>query len=345
MITTPELQGILDRALERKAPTRDEMVRLLQYSEQSLEAGLIRAVANRITRERSHNHAVLSGQIGYSTAPCSGDCSFCVFGAGHSTFPNVEMSIDEVVEHAKAMTEGGMLTNLWLMAMHEFDLNRFLEMLAAVKAAIPKYVILSSNLGDLSLEEAKELKAAGLDSAYHTVRLREGIDTKIDRETRIKTIRNIQEAGLHWGFCCEPIGPEHTPEELADQIVFGMSFKPKSFGAMRRVYLPNSPIADRGQISFLRHAQVVAVVALATLADPEIVTIGGHEPNLIALTSGANNACAESGANPRDQAVETAGNRGLSVRDCIRMFYEAGFDGVVRADRNTVSLKEFFTTT
>ncbi len=342
MNISEQLQGILQRALERKAPNRDEMVRLLQYPEQSLEAGILRAVANRITRERTGNHAILSGQIGYSTAPCSGDCTFCVFGAGHSTFPEVEMSVEEVVEHAKAMTEGGMLTNLWLMAMHEFDFNRFLEMLAAVKAAIPDYVILSSNLGDLSLDQAKELKAAGLDSAYHTVRLREGIDTKIDRKTRLKTIQNIQEAGLSWGFCCEPIGPEHTPEELADQIVFGMGLKPKSFGAMRRVYLPNSPIADRGQISFLRHAQVVAVVALATLADPEITVIGGHEANLIVLTSGANNACAESGANPRDQAVETAGNRGLSVKDCARMFYEAGFDGVIRADRNTVSLKDYF---
>ena len=345
MTISSQLQGILDRAFEHKAPTRDEMVHLLQYPEQSFEAGMIRAVANRITRERSHNQAVLSGQIGYSTAPCSGDCTFCVFGVGHSTFPNVEMSVEEVVAHAKAMTEGGMLTNLWLMTMHEFDFHRFLEMLAAVKAAIPKYVILSSNLGDLSPEQTKELKAAGLNSAYHTVRLREGIDTKIDPEIRLKTIRNIQEAGLHWGFCCEPIGPEHSPEELADQIMLGMSLHPKSFGAMRRVYLPNSPIADRGQISFLRHAQIVAAVALATLADPEIVTIGGHEANLIALTSGANNACAESGANPRDQAVETAGHRGLSVRDCARMFYEAGFDGVVRADKTTVSLKDFFAET
>ena len=339
-----QLQDIFARALEGKAPARDEMVQLLQYSEFSLEAGQLRAVANHITRKRTDNHAILSGQIGYSTSPCSGDCSFCVFGAGHSTFPSVEMSVEEVVAHAKAMTQSGMISLLWLMGMHDFDLSRFLELLTAVKASVPDYVVLASNLGDLSLEQTKELKAAGLGSAYHTVRLREGIDTKIDRETRLKTIRNIQEAGLGWGFCCEPIGPEHTPEELADQILFGLSLSPKAFGAMRRVYLPNSPIADRGQISFLRHAQIVAVVSLAALVDPEIISIGGHEPNLIALTSGSNGGCAESGANPRDEAVETSGKRGLTVDDLACLFYEAGFEGIIRSDKSRISLKDYFKT-
>lgn len=333
-----QLQGVLDRALEDKAPTRDEMIHLLRYPEQSLEAGTIRAVANRITRERFRNLAILSGQIGYATAPCAGDCAFCVFGAGHSTFPEVNMSVEEVVEHAKAFTRRGVLTTLWLMSMHRFDFARFLEIVAAVRAVVPEYVMVSSNVGDLTLEQAKELKAVGLAGAYHTIRLREGIDTKLDRNERIQTVRNIQEAGLHWGFCCEPIGPEHTPEELADQILFGMSLGPQSFSAMRRVWLPNSPIADRGQITQLRLAQVVAVVALATLADPKIVAIGAHEPNLICLTSGANSACAECGANPRDEAVETSRHLGLSVEDCVRMVYEAGFDAIVRPDKQAVSL-------
>ncbi len=342
MSVSQQLQGILDRALERKAPNRDEMIFLLQFPEQSLEAGILRAVANRISRERLGNHAVLSAQIGYETAPCDGDCVFCAFGAGHTTFPTMKLSTEEVVRRAVDLTKDGLLFNLWLMSMHDFDFGEFLDLLAAVKAVIPPNVILSSNVGDLSLTQAKELKAAGLSSAYHTIRLREGVDTKLDPNVRIQTVKNIQEAGLGWGFCCEPIGPEHTPEELADQILFGMSLNPKSFGAMRRVYLPNSPIAERGQITFLRHAQIVAVVALATLADPEILAIGGHEPNLICLTSGANNACAESGANPRDELTETTGNRGLTIDNCARMFYEAGFDGVFRADKTVVSLSNLF---
>jgi len=337
-----QLQDVLTRALEGFPPTRDEMVQLLRYSEFSLETAQLRAVANHISRKRLDNHAFLSGQIGYSTAPCSGDCIFCVFAAGHSTFPVTEMSVEEVVVHARKFANNGLLGNLWLMSMHDFDLERFIEILRAVREVLPKSVRLSANIGDLTLEEAKRLKNEGLEGAYQSVRLREGIDTKLNREERIQSIQNIQEAGLFWGFCCEPIGPEHTPEELADHILFGMSMKPRSVSAMRRVYLPNSPIADRGQITLLRLAQVAAVASLAALADPEIKIIGCHEPNMVGLTSGTNTGCAESGANPRDEAVETTGKRGLTVDDISRMFYEAGFDGVIRADGSRVSLKDYF---
>ena len=339
-----QLQNILNRALEGQAPGRDEMIQLLQYPEISFEAGQIRAVSNHISRKRLDNHAFVYGQIGYSTAPCAGDCSFCVFAAGHSTFPATEMTVEEVVAHARIFARNGLIGNLWLMAMHKFNLERFIEILRAVREAIPQHILISSNVGDLTLEEARRLKQEGLFGAYHSVRLREGIDTKLDREARIQSVRNIQEAGLSWGFCCEPIGPEHTPEELADHILFGMSLKPRFMSAMRRVYLPNSPIADRGQITLLRLAQILAVVSLAALADPEIKIIGSHEPSLIGLTSGANNGCAESGANPRDEAVETSGKRGLTVDDLARMFHEAGFDGIVRADGSRVSLKDDYKT-
>jgi len=339
-----QLQNLFTRALDGQAPTRDEMVQLLEYSEFSLEAAQLRAVSNHLSRKRLENHAFLSGQIGYSTAPCRGDCVFCVFAAGHSTFPVTEMSVEEVVAHARRFASSGLLGNLWLMSMHDFDLTRFIEILHAVREALPKSVMLSANVGDLTLDDARRLKSEGLDGAYQSVRLREGIDTKLDRDERIQSIRNIKEAGLFWGFCCEPIGPEHTPEELADHILFGISLKPRSMSAMRRVWLANSPIADRGQITLLRLAQIGAVVSLAALADPEIKIIGSHEPNLISLTSAANSGCAESGANPRDEAVETTGKRGLTVDDLARMLYEAGFDGVVRADGSRVSLKDYYQT-
>jgi len=335
-------QDILARALEGQAPNRDEMIHLLRCSECSLEAAQLRAVSNHLSRKRTDNHAFLSGQIGYSTAPCRGDCVFCVFAAGHSTFPNTEMSVEEVMVHAQKFSSNELLGNLFLMSMHDFDVDRFIELLRAVRAALPQSVALTSNVGNLTLEEAKRLKKEGLNAAYQSVRLREGIDTKLDREERIQSVRNIQEAGLSWGFCCEPIGPEHTPEELADHILFGMSLKPRYMSAMRRVYLPNSPIADRGQITLLRLAQITAVVSLAALADPTIKSIGSHEPSLIGLTSGSVAGCAESGANPRDEAVETTGKRGLTTDDIARMFHEAGFDGVMRADGSRVSLQDYY---
>ena len=66
---------------------------------------------------------------------------------------------------------------------------------------------------------AVQLKEAGFDGAYHIVRLREGTDTQIPREKRIATLDAITKAGLDLYYCVEPIGPEHTYEELVDEML------------------------------------------------------------------------------------------------------------------------------
>lgn len=84
------------------------------------------------------------------------------------------------------------------------------------------------------------------------------------------------------------------------------------------------------------------MVALASLACPDTRIIGVHEPNLIGLTSGANSVFAETGANPRDTAKNTAGHRGLDIRACKAMLYEAGFDYLLTASGEHRSLAEAF---
>jgi hypothetical protein len=138
-------------------------------------------------------------------------------------------------------------------------------------------------------------------------------------------------AGLDFYYCCEPIGPEHSSEELVDQLFLGIELGCFQHAALRRVYIPNSPLASRGQISELRLAQITAVVALASLACPDIRNIAIHEPNLIGLTSGANVVYAEMGANPRDTIRDTTVHRGRNIKDCKSMLYEAGFDYILTA--------------
>jgi biotin synthase len=148
----------------------------------------------------------------------------------------------------------------------------------------------------------------------------------------------IRDAGLDFYYCCEPIGPEHTPEELVEQMFLGVEYGCFQHAAMRRVYVPSLPLAARGQITELRLGQVVAVVALATLSCPETQNIAVHEPNLIGLTSGANVVYAETGANPRDTAADTAANRGLDMAGARKMLYEAGFASLRRGDQSSAAL-------
>jgi hypothetical protein len=214
--------------------------------------------------------------------------------------------------------------------MHVFKLDRLLEVVQLVRKEIPTHTQIVVNVGDFEAVQARQMRAAGVSGAYHVCRLREGIDTSLDPAARRKTFEAIRGAGLDFYYCCEPIGPEHTPEEMADQILIGIEFGCLQHAAMRRVLVPGAPLATRGQITESRLAQVVAVVAFATLGLKEIRQIAVHEPNLLGLAAGANTIYAETGANPRDTEEDTSRNRGLDIAACRKMLYEAGFTGVVR---------------
>jgi len=324
----PHVERILDAACEGKAPTQADCTVLLRLPETSLEGSLLRSVADATSRQRFQNTGIVLGQIGVEIAACPGKCKFCSFGEGHTAFESTVMSDEEILKGANGFTSTGDLYALFLMTMHTFDVVRLLHTVRMVRDCIPRETQIVVNIGDFDRAQALDLKAAGVNGAYHVCRLREGTDTALDPEQRKATIRTIKESGLDWYFCCEPIGPEHSPEELAEQIFLGIEFGCFQHGAMRRVYVPSAPLAERGQISELRLAHVTAVVALASLGSPDTRSIAVHEPNLLGLAAGANTVFAETGANPRDTEKNTAGHRGRDIRDCKMMLYEAGFQSL-----------------
>lgn len=311
---------------------------LLGFPERSLETRFLMAVADEASRRRFGNQAMLLGQIGIETAPCPGNCGFCVFGKGHTQFPSSRMPLEEILARAKAFAREGDLYALFLMTMHDFALDHLLEVIRAARRSIPPQTQIVVNIGDFDTVQAKELRQAGVHGAYHVCRLREGTDTQLAPEERKKTFRTIRDAGLDFYYCCEPIGPEHTAEELVEQMFLGIEYGCFQHAAMRRVFVPGMPLSSRGQITELRLAQIVAVVSLATLCCSETQNIAVHEPNLLGLTAGANVVYAETGANPRDTEADTSRNRGIDMDDCREMMYEAGFTALRRGDDSTVPL-------
>lgn len=330
-----DLQACLQRATEGVAPTRAECIGMLSFDEHALEAGMVRATADAISRKRFNNEAILLGQIGIETFACPANCRFCVFGKDHTEFPETRLTIEEIVERAQSFARDGDLYALFLMTMHVFEMDRLVQAVEAVRSAIPSQTQIVVNIGDFDRSQAETLRKAGVNGAYHVCRLREGVDSDLDPEDRKRTFRVIRDAGLDFYYCCEPIGPEHSSEELVDQLLLGVEHGCFQHAAMRRVHLPNSPLAHHGQITELRLAQVVAVVTLATLGCSATENIAVHEPNLIGLTSGANVVYAETGANPRDTATDTTSRRGLDMPAARKMLYEAGFTALRCGDGST----------
>lgn len=338
MVLPNRLERVLASAAEGQGPSQEECAYLLGLPTDSQEAAVMVAVADALSRSRFDRSAILLAQIGIETAPCPGNCKFCAFGEEHTEFKESRLPLEEILRRTRSLSERGDLYALFLMTMHKTDMDFLLKTVGSVRKELPAQTQIVVNIGDFDLHQAEELKSSGVSGAYHVCRLREGVDTSLDPARRRQTMSVIRDAGLDLYYCCEPVGPEHTPDELAAQLFLGIEYGCFQHAAMRRVFVPGAPLAVHGQITEHRLAQVVAVVAMATLSCRETRSIAVHEPNLLGLAAGANTVYAESGANPRDTKTETSGHRGLDMATCRRMLYEAGFDHLLRADRTAVPL-------
>lgn len=329
---------ILEKAENGVPLNREDCKYLLSMDEKSFEAGLLRAAASEIIRGKNDNSAVILGQIGVDVMPCPGKCKFCTFGEQHTHFKRTRLTEEELTKKIEEFCRYDDLYGLYLMTMHKYDMDHLLKCVELSRKVAPSTTQIWANVGDTSLEGYKELRAAGVTGVYHVCRLREGIDTDLKKEDRIQSMHNALEAGLKLYTCCEPIGPEHSVEELVENIFIGLEMDIFQHAAMRRVAVPGAPLAHYGQISELRLAQIVAVIALASTTIPSVSYMSAHEPNELCYTAGANVITAESGANPRDNAGDTSKNRGMDMARCRKMMFECGFDYLRRGDESKIKL-------
>lgn len=301
-----------------------ELTDLLGYPPDSMESYMTMAEAARISKEVSGGKAEVHAQFAVNLAPCPCECLFCSFAKTNGIFSEAtEITPEEAVAYAKQFEKDG-ANAIFMMTTAKYPFERFLEISAEVKKNLAPETLLIANVGDQSVENSIKLKDTGFTGVYHAVRLREGIDTGLKVENRIKSINNFKEAGLSIGTCVEPVGPEHTNEELAAMIELTASFEPAFSGAARRITIPGTEIAGRGMISELRMAQIVAVTRLGM---PRTV-MGNctHEPCTLGAAGGANLFWAEVGANPRDIEEKTEEGRGETVESCRTIFKESGWD-------------------
>ena len=287
----------------------------------SPEAGLILSAARTKSASAAGGLAEVHGQIGVNIAPCSRNCSFCAFASKNKVFEeSVELTVEEVVERTRQFVEAG-ANAVFLMSTAHYPFGRFVELSIDVRRAVGPEPVLVANVGDFDDGGAQRLKDAGFDGVYHAVRMGEGRDTAIPVEKRLKTFHAAAAAGLTLGTCVEPVGPEHDTAELVDKTLITRDAAPAYSGAMRRIPIPATALGELGIVSEARMAHLVAVTRLALgRAIPGHCT---HEPSTLGALAGANLLWAETGANPRDTAEETEGQRGVSVDDCRRMLAEA----------------------
>jgi len=301
---------------------KDELLEMLGYPPDSSATYRMMAEARRISRELTDDKAEIHAQFSLNLEPCSCNCLFCSFAQTNEIFKRKSrITPEEAIASARQLEEEG-ANAIFIMTTAQYPFGKFIEISQEVKKHLRPETTLIANIPDQSLSNAMKMKDAGFDGVYHALRLREGTDTSIAPERREDSIRNFQEAGLKVGTCVEPVGPEHSNEEIAELILYTASLNPAYSGAARRISIPGTKLARQGMISELRMAQIVAVTRLAM---PRTV-LGNctHEPCTLGAAAGANLFWAEIGANPRDTAKKTEKGRGHTVAQCRTLFHESG---------------------
>lgn len=317
------LHDLIRKAQNDERLSQGELEYLLGLPPESTESYIVMAEANRMSRELALGQAEIHAQLALNLAPCPSNCLFCSFAQANGVFTEeTRLEPEQAVAYAKGFESEG-ANAVFVMTTAHYPFDRFIEISREIRGQLKPETTLVANVGDQSLAEARRLRDCGFAGVYHALRLREGKDTGLSPEKRIRSIQNFLEAGLKVGTCVEPVGPEHSDTELAEMIRFTASFHPAYSGAARRIPIPGTPVAPRGMISELRMAQIVAVTRLGM--PRSVMGNCTHEPCALGAAAGANLFWAEAGANPRDTLKKTEEGRGETVESCRAIFRECGW--------------------
>ena len=316
-----KIADILEKS-EDDGIDRSEAMALLSMDLHSRETYALMETADRLSREtfgkKGENHL----HIGVNLEPCPLNCRFCSLAQSAGIFTEkIEFELPLILQWAQQGEKNG-VDALNIMTTGTYSFARLLELGKVLKKTVD--VPLVANTRDISHREGEALLAAGFVGAYHALRLGEGRDTPLNRERRIRTIEVFADVGLQWMNCVEPVGPEHSKDELLDLMYLAREHGAVYSGVMRRVNFPGSPMAVHGMITEFEMARMVAVSRLIMGRVPRAHCT--HEPHTASLTAGANLFFPEKGSSPRDCAADTGKGRAMDAPACRNLHWETGWD-------------------
>lgn len=315
-------QEILNSLIKGMKIDREYILQLLKIKNDSAEFYELLSVANGMSRSQYGNQGMVFAQIGINAEPCSKNCKFCSMGKDHYVLGGTwKKDVGTILKEVEALVEE-CVDDLFLMTTADYPIESYISMAREVRKFLPQNICFVANIGDFDYETALILRDVGFTGAYHICRLREGIDTTIGPEIRVKTLDAIKKAGLELYYCVEPIGPEHSYEELTDEILRARDYEVEVMAVMRRIPVPGTPLYNKGQISAIELTKIAAVTRIVTKPGR---AMNAHEPTQMTLLAGVNQLYAEFGSNPRDIEQNTENNRGFSVAWAWKMLGEADY--------------------
>ncbi len=324
------IEKLCEKATSAGTLNESECIEMLWFDESSPEADIIIGTAYKVLRESVGNSCSIGVQIGVITGPCIADCGFCGFAAGTTKADDYVMPSKVLRRYLEHVTEYDDVESVSLMTIHNFDFDDLMDAIDTAKETVPPHVSICVNTGDVTPEEARELRGSGVRRAYHSLRIDEGDDTRLNPLDRFNTIRTLTEAGIDTVTCVEPIGPEHTAEEIVRGFLSARDSGCIHCSAGRRIDVPGTRMHGMGEISPRRLEQIRSVLFLSSLRDG---FYGGYY-------GGFDKDYAEYAGSPRDIADYSERNNGNTIEAVRKRLFEKGFDKIRCGDGRLVDLDE-----
>ncbi len=284
------------KALKGERLSRGEIISLLSLAGEY--AAYLGSAAREVAAAITNNRYYLWGAIGLDYKPCEMNCDFCSLGKEWGLVKNeYELPEDEVICRVRDYSLDG-IRWVVLRTTEFYSIDALCALIGKVKRLVPGAYELGLNIGEIDASAAAKLSSAGCDFIYHSLRLGEGRQTRFEPQIRLNTLHAVRDSAMNLVFLAEPIGTEHTNEEIADIICTVLECKTKVSGAMARIPVTGTPLGDTPQISDDRMAHIIAVTRLACADIVEDICV--HPASEKAFAFGANVTVIESGAIPRD---------------------------------------------
>ena len=197
------------------------------------------------------NKVQLSTLMNIKTGGCPEDCAYCPQSAHYKTGVGVEKiaSVEEVVSQAKAAKNKGATRFCMGAAWRQpkkSDLEKVVPMVKAVKEMQLETCL---TLGMLTLEQARTLKASGLDYYNHNIDTSPEYYSKIistrDYRERLTTLEHVRNAGIN--VCCGGIiGMGEAQKDRAGLLLTlaNMPNHPESVPINMLVKVEGTPLDD-----------------------------------------------------------------------------------------------------
>jgi biotin synthase len=325
------IKAAKEKALRGELLDREVFIKLLEIDPLSKSCDILGEAADEVAKAVTKGQAYIWGAIGIDYHPCPMNCNYCSLGEKWGIVKeDYELPQGAIIDIVRKYVEQKVRW-IVLRTTQFYSTDKLKHLVERIRRDVAGEYELVINIGEFNSALADEFYDSGVDCAYHTLRLREGRDTAFNPDDRIGTMKSIKDSKLKLVSLVEPIGTEHSNEEIAEALYNIVKYDAAVSGAMQRIPVKGTPLGELDPISERRLAQIIGAIRLAL--NYKVKDICVHMASETSVKFGANVVVVETGAVPRDDAnVLSEDWNEFCPMDAERMFNAHGYKVIQRRE-------------